>query len=48
LAEEVLMASRNIAGRRVSVNTSKKPSGGRKAKTVIVTVTGKRGSAKSK
>jgi hypothetical protein len=42
------MASKNIAGRRVSVNKSTKPSGGRKSKTIIVTVTGKRGSAKSK
>jgi len=39
------MATKNIAGRKVSVNTSSKPSGGRKAKTIIVSLKGKKGSA---
>jgi len=43
------MATKKLPGdRRVSVNVSKKPSGPRKQRTVIVSVRGKKGSSKKK
>jgi hypothetical protein len=43
------MATKNLpGGRKVSVNTSKAPSGPRKTKTVIVSFKGKKGSARKK
>ena len=43
------MTTRKLpGGRKVSVNTSRKSSGGRKTKTGIVSIKGKRGSARGK
>lgn len=41
------MATKKLpGGRKVSVNSSKKPSGGRRTRTVIVSIKGQRGTAK--